>query len=566
MIAPVKMFTLASRSRSGMLRAASSSRGGFTRSKNGKQYYNIAAAPLAASLSGNDKPGDRSYRAAALAALAAIGATGVMTDYNQTTRCDAERKVGAPLPLKPTFAKEVTGPKGIPSRTEQIKKLEKSSPTTPFDILVVGGGATGCGIAFDAASRDGDLRVACIERGDFASETSSRSTKLIWAGIKYLAVASAGLISWDLLFSPLQTVSGFMSEFKMIYSCHRERKYMAETQEHLTNWIPIVVPFTEWHVWPPPFGHWLFSLFPVLSPAVFKFYDSMSGFSCPPSYIMGKKKAGQMFPQLNEKKLKYAQVFYEAQHNDARTNIAIAMSAAEKGANISNYVEMTGIIRNENDEIIGINAVDRIRNEKFTVYAKNIIFAGGPFTDKLREFEHKDEDGEMPEAVRGASGSHVVLPGYYTPNGMGLLDYNTTDGRFLFLLPWQNHTLVGTTDAKSAADTLPTPTEKEIKWILKECETYLSKDLHVRRSDVMSAWKGWRPLAADPNAPPGAPASRDHVISTNAKTGITFIAGGKWTTWREMAEEAVDSVLGEGAPKCETLGIKLHGGEGCTYT
>jgi len=462
----------------------------------------------------------------------------------------------------------VKGPAGIPSRHEQVRRLRSSDPSKPFDVLIIGGGATGAGAALDAATRGkgGEISVALIERGDFASETSSRSTKLLWAGIKYLAVAASGLLSWNLFTSPIQTAKNFIGEFKMVASCHRERKFMTEKQPHLTNWVPIVVPFTEWLVWPPPFGHWAFSLFPVLSPPTFKFYDSMSGFTCPPSYMMSKKEAGSLFPQLNEKKLKYAQVFYEAQHNDARTNIAIAMTAAQRGANIANYVEMTGVIHNADGKVTGVKAQDRISGEDFEIYAKNVVFAGGPFTDSMRKLEVGAEKGAAAPvpAVQGGSGTHIVLPGYYSPNGMGLLDFNTSDGRFLFFLPWQNHTLVGTTDSRSDAESLPNPPEDEIRWILNECEKYLSPDMHVRRSDVLSSWRGWRPLAVDPHAEPGAPASRDHVISYNAATGVTFIAGGKWTTWREMAEEVVDRILGEDRPECHTLDISLHGGEGYT--
>ena len=126
----------------------------------------------------------------------------------------------------------------------------------------------------------------------------------------------------------------------MVFNCHQERKYMLEKQRHLTNWVPIVCPFTEWHIWPPPFGHWLFSFFPILAPAVFKFYDGLSQFTCPPSFVMGKKESRAKFPQLNEQPLKYCAVFYEGQHNDARTNLAIALSAAEKGADIANYGEL----------------------------------------------------------------------------------------------------------------------------------------------------------------------------------------------------------------------------------
>lgn len=154
--------------------------------------------------------------------------------------------------------------------------------------------------------------------------------------------------------------------------------------------------------------------------------------------------------------------------------------------------------------------------------------------------------------------THILL----TLLQMGLLDYNTSDGRFLFFLPWQNHTLIGTTDTKCDAETLPSPPEDEVQWLLNECHRYLRPDLQVRRSDVLSAWRGWRPLAVDPHAPPGAPVSRDHVISENPDTGVIFIAGGKWTTWREMAEEVIDKVVGPNGPKCTTLDISLFGGEG----
>ena len=318
----------------------------------------------------------------------------------------------------------------------------------------------------------------------------------------------------------------FISEFKMVFHCHQERKYMLEKQRHLTNWVPIVCPFTEWHIWPPPFDHWLFSFFPILAPVVFKFYDGLSQFTCPPSFIMTKKESRIKFPQLNEQDIKYCAVFYEGQHNDARTNLAIALSAAEKGAHIANYCEMTQGIFDESGKVVGVKACDRITGKTFEIYSKHIIFAGGPFTDALRQHEDGTSKPVKP-AVMGASGSHIVLPGYYAPHDMGLLDYNTSDGRFLFFLPWQGSVIVGTTDKKCPAETLPYPPEEEIQWMLKECEKYLSGDLKVRRSDVLSAWRGWRPLAADPHAPPGGQVSRDHVISQNPKTGVTFIAGGK---------------------------------------
>mmetsp|Transcript_31249 Transcript_31249/g.57950 ORF Transcript_31249/g.57950 Transcript_31249/m.57950 type:complete len:907 (+) Transcript_31249:25-2745(+) len=488
--------------------------------------------------------------------------------FKQSGSSYAKKKhVGDPFPLTPTLNAEVPGPTGIPSRVEQIRKLNANGTAdSPYDILVIGGGATGAGIAFDAATRtnaagQSTLKVACIERGDFASETSSRSTKLIWAGIKYLASAAASFLSWGLLHSPIKTASSFYGEFKMVFQCHQERKYMLDKNRHLTNWVPIVCPFTEWNIWPPPFGHWAFSMFPILAPAVFKFYDGLSQFTCPPSFIMRSKEAQEKFPQLNEKDIKYCAVFYEGQHNDARTNMAIAMTAAEKGADIANYVEMTEGIFDKAGKVVGVKALDRITGDTMEIYADNVIFAGGPFTDALRQKESQDGAPVKP-AVSGASGSHIVLPGYYAPHNMGLLDYNTSDGRFLFFLPWQGSVIVGTTDKKCAAETLPYPPEEEIQWMLKECEKYLSKDVKVRRSDVLSSWRGWRPLASNPHLPPGGQVSRDHVISKNPESGVTFIAGGKWTTWREMAEDVLDKVLGEGHPKCNTLDIKLHGGDG----
>jgi glycerol-3-phosphate dehydrogenase len=496
-----------------------------------------------------------------------------------------------------SFPKEVPGPEGLPSRAEQIRRLKHfgvggavGEPTTQpyYDVLVIGGGATGAGCTMDAAHRG--LKVACIERGDFASETSSRSTKLIWAGIRYLATASASLLSTNLFKQPLTTLKEFKEELNMVFNCHRERRYMLSKQQHLCEWIPIAVPFDKWYVSPAPFGHWLFSFFPVLAPVVFKFYDSLSHFTCPPSYIMGPTRSNQTFPQLINRGLNYCAVFYEATHNDARTNLAIALTAADEGAHIANYVEMTSVkYENDNEgegtqgKAIGITVKDRMTHETFGIHAKHIIFAGGPFTDQLRQMEtdgmaknNVDNSAASPEpvtattpvneirkAVAAASGTHLVLPGYYCPQDMGLLDYNTSDGRFLFFIPWEGHTLVGTTDTKCPAETLPTAPEQEIQWILKECGKYLSPELSVRRSDVLSAWRGWRPLAMDPHADDGAPVSRDHVISRNPVTGIHFVAGGKWTTWREMAQDMIDQICPD--VPCRTLDLTLYGGQGCKY-
>jgi glycerol-3-phosphate dehydrogenase len=281
---------------------------------------------------------------------------------------------------------------------------------------------------------------------------------------------------------------------------------------------------------------------------------------------MTARTTRRLFPQLDTESFQYCAVFYEAGHNDARTNVAIALSAAQHGAHIANYVEVVDLLRDASSaKVVGAVVTDRMTGATFNIRAKKVLFAGGPFTDGLREMETApDASKETTPAVKGSWGTHIVLPGYYLPKGMGLLDANTSDGRFMFIVPWQGHTLVGTTDVLGPAETSPEAPEDDVAWLLNECSKYLSPQIKPCISDVSSAWRGWRPLAADPHAPPNAPVSRDHVISENPQSGVIFIAGGKWTTWREMAQEAIDraALQSDHAGPCRTLDIVLHGGDG----
>ncbi len=426
------------------------------------------------------------HRNAAIALGTTATTVAVGSMYADKRNVSMEKKIPTPINI---------GKKTIPSRADQLLKLSKGDQ---YDVLVIGGGATGCGAALDAQMRG--LNTALIERGDFASETSGRSTKLIWAGIRYIATGFAALLRFRNLTRPIDALSDFKGEFKMVLGAHKERRILLDNNPHLTNWVPIAVPMKTWTIWPAPMGHPLFSIMPLVLPAVFKFYDSLCGFTCPPSHLMSSSRARRKFPQLEED-VKYVSVFYEGQHNDARTATCIGLTAAEEGATVANHTEMIGTIHENGDsgKVIGIKVRDNLSGKEFDVYAKAIIFAGGPFTDGLRKMEQPD----CKAAVAGAAGSHIVLPGYYAPDGMGLLDMNTSDGRFLFFLPWQGSTLVGTTDRKEDAVSSPQPPEDEIKWLLSEAEKYLSPDLKVRRSDVLSAWQGYRPLARDPHAPPG---------------------------------------------------------------
>ena len=376
-----------------------------------------------------------SSAAAVTAGTAILTIAARSTTTTNSTRLEANANSNA---TDGSASSIIPPPIPLPTRSEQLQRLAAASSSSmkQFDVLVIGGGATGSGIALDAQMRG--LDTALVERGDFSCETSARSTKLIWAGIRYIATAVAQLLRWSNLAHPIDAVQDFVGEFNMVLGAHHERRLLLENNPHLTNWVPIAIPMKTWIQSPPPFGHPLFALAPLVFPAVMKFYDALSGFTCPPSHIMGKARARRKFPQLDED-VKYMQVFYEGQHNDARTATCIALTAAEEGACITNYTEMIGILRDSNGDsqkAIGIQCRDNLTGHEFPVYAKTIIFAGGPFTDGMRKLE----DPQSRPAVAAAAGTHIILPGYYCADGIGMLDINTSDGRFLFFLPWEGST------------------------------------------------------------------------------------------------------------------------------
>jgi len=301
---------------------------------------------------------------------------------------------------------------------------------------------------------------------------------------------------------------------------------------------------------------------------------------------MTPTRARRKFPQLNNDEIKYCSVFYEGMHDDARTNLAIALTAATHGAAITNYTEVVDLISESGDNqsqggrVVGAIVRDRISGELITVRAKSVLICGGPFTDSLRKME-SGEGKPFASAVTGSSGIHIVLPSYFAPPSFGFVDMSTSDGRFMFFLPWEGHIVVGTTDHKCKADNFrPEPSENEIQWILNELSKYLSPELKVQRKHVLSAWSGIRPLAIDPHNLGGADgstaaASRDHIVSHNPESGVVFVAGGKWTTYREMAEDGIDKLVkvsqlyrrdGSKVPASSTLTVPLVGKDGYSET
>nr|XP_023023888.1 glycerol-3-phosphate dehydrogenase, mitochondrial isoform X2 [Leptinotarsa decemlineata] len=424
----------------------------------------------------------------------------------------------------------------LPSRADQIKSLQSDS----FDVVIIGGGATGAGCALDAATRG--LKTALIEADDFSSGTSSRSTKLIHGGVRYLQKA---IMQLD------------FEQYRMVKEALHERASMLNQAPHLAHPLPIMLPVYKW--WQVPY-YW-FGI---------KMYDFVAGSkTVKSSYFLSKKNALELFPMLRGDKLCGGIVYYDGQQDDARMNLAVALTATKHGATIANHVTVTALkkeIKDGKELICGVDVKDEITGKTWTIPAKCVINATGPFTDSIR----KMDDASVREICAPSSGVHITLPGYYSPEQMGLLDPSTSDGRVIFFLPWQKHTIAGTTDLPCQVTHNPKPTEDEIMFILEEVKNYLNPDVEVRRGDVLSAWSGIRPLVSDPNKPDTQSLARNHIVHVSDSNLVT-IAGGKWTTYRSMASETIDAAI-EACnlqPKyqgSQTDGMVLYGAEDWTPT
>ncbi|KAF4627838.1 hypothetical protein G7Y89_g10313 [Cudoniella acicularis] len=408
------------------------------------------------------------------------------------------------------------GSKG--SVTKLFSSSDEAAPQKDgdiYDLLIIGAGATGAGVALDAATRG--LKVAIVERDDFSSGTSSKSTKLVHGGVRYLEKAV-----WELDYN----------QYKLVKEALRERKYFLDTAPHLSMWLPIMLPLNKW--WKAPY-YW----------AGTKCYDLLAGSEgIETSYFLTKSKALAAFPMLKRTNLVGALVYYDGAHNDSRMNVSIAMTAALYGSTVVNHIEVMGLEKDANGKLCGARVKDLIQEknggkaDEFVIRARGIINATGPFVDGIRKMDEPD----VKEIVAPSSGVHVVLPGYYSPQKMGLIDPKTSDGRVIFFLPWQGNTIAGTTDAPTKISQNPVAGEEEIDWILSEIRHYLSPDINVRRGDVLAAWSGIRPLVKDPNAKNTESLVRNHLINVSA-SGLLTCAGGKWTTYRQMAEECVDEAV-----------------------
>uniref|UniRef100_A0A671YHU7 Glycerol-3-phosphate dehydrogenase, mitochondrial n=1 Tax=Sparus aurata TaxID=8175 RepID=A0A671YHU7_SPAAU len=462
-------------------------------------------------------------------AVAAVFGLSQLIEYRKTQARLAH--VAAEAELKAPFADE------LPSRKAQLAALEN---TEEFDVLVVGGGATGVGCALDAVTRN--LKTALVERNDFSSGTSSRSTKLIHGGVRYLQKA---IMQLD------------YEQYMMVKEALHERANLLEIAPHLSAPLPIMLPVYKW--WQLPY-YW----------AGIKMYDVVAGIQClKSSYVLSKTKALELFPMLKKDKLVGAIVYYDGQHNDARMNLAIGLTAARYGAAVANYTEVVHLLKAKDtqtgkERVCGARCRDVITGKEFDVKAKVVINATGPFTDSLRKMDNQ----ETQNICQPSAGVHIVIPGYYSPDNMGLLDPATSDGRVIFFLPWEKMTIAGTTDTPTNVTAHPIPGEDDINFILNEVRNYLSPDVVVRRGDVLAAWSGIRPLVTDPNSKDTQSICRNHIVSIS-DSGLVTIAGGKWTTYRSMAEETLDAAVkahGLSAETCKTVGLMLEGAKGWTPT
>ncbi|CAH0405102.1 unnamed protein product [Chilo suppressalis] len=441
----------------------------------------------------------------------------------------------APIPTATVSAKSERKKRPLPSRAEQVANLQAGHQ---YDVLIIGGGATGAGCALDATTRG--LRTALVEGDDFASGTSSRSTKLIHGGVRYLQKA---ILQLD------------YEQYKMVKEALHERANMLEVAPHLTRPLPILLPVYKW--WQVPY-YW-FGI---------KMYDLVAGDrNVKSSYYLSKKNTLELFPMLKSDNLCGGIVYYDGQQDDARMNLAIALTAARHGATIANHVSCLKLHKTAG-KLSGARLRDELTGKEWDVKAKCIINATGPFTDSIRRMD----DQAVQPICSPSSGVHIVLPSYYSPEHMGLLDPATSDGRVIFFLPWLKGTIAGTTDLPCEVTPSPRPTEEEILFILTEVKNYLNPDVEVRRGDVMSAWSGIRPLVSDPNKGEGdtQALARNHVVHVS-RSGLVTVAGGKWTTYRAMAAETMDRAIQSADLKplykdCQTDGFLIEGAHGWTPT
>jgi len=390
----------------------------------------------------------------------------------------------------------------------------------PWDMVVIGGGAVGMGVAVDAGSRG--YEVLLVEQHDFGKGTSSRSTKLVHGGVRYLEQGAVSLVMEAL----------------------KERGLLRQNAPHLVTDLAFVVPNYEW--WEAPFyGVGL------------KVYDLLAGrYGFGRSEILSKDETLARLPTIKTEGLRGGVVYYDGQFDDARLLINLAATAVEQGALVLNYAPATALTRDGEGFVDGIVARDLETGQEFRARARVVINAAGPQSDNVRRLVHAD----AAPLIAPSQGIHLVFDGSFLPRGTAIMVPHTTDGRVMFAIPWHGHTVVGTTDTPITEVPLePRPLEEEIAFVLETAGRYLRRP--ISRADVLSVFVGVRPLVRSGAGANTASLSRDHTIHIDP-SGLLTIAGGKWTTYRHMAEDCVDhaATLAQLPEKpCVTRNLNVHG-------
>jgi glycerol-3-phosphate dehydrogenase len=397
---------------------------------------------------------------------------------------------------------------------DRIQNGDKS-----WDFLVIGGGATGLGVAVDAAARG--YSTLLVEQSDFAKGTSSRSTKLVHGGVRYLKQGNISLVLEAL----------------------RERGLLVENAPHLVHHLSFIVPIYSW--WEGPFYG-----------IGMKIYDRLAGkLGLSPSENLSREETLKRIPTLQPNGLQSGVSYYDGQFDDSRLAVNLAQTIFDLGGAAINYAQVTSLIK-EDELIAGAVIKDSETGKEHSIRAKAVINATGVFSDGIR----KMDDPEARTVIAASQGAHVVLPKSFLPGDTAIMVPHTPDGRVMFAVPWHDCVVVGTTD--TAVDSIqlePRPMEEEIDFILTNAAQYLTKQ--PSRSDVLSVFAGLRPLVKVGDAKSTAALSRDHTILIS-NSGLLTIAGGKWTTYRKMAQDAVDqaeTMAGFEERRCTTEHLQIHG-------
>ena len=402
------------------------------------------------------------------------------------------------------------------NRNDSIVKLNK---VLEWDIVVIGGGASGLGIAVDASKRG--YKTLLLEKHDFGKGTSSRSTKLIHGGVRYLQNGDITLVIESL----------------------KERGILKRNAPHLVQDLSFVIPTYDW--WASPFYG-----------IGMKIYDMMAGkLGLGKSVIISKGETEKLIPNVNKKGLRGGVIYHDGQFDDSRMAITLALSANSKKTALLNYCNVDGLIKN-NNEIIGLSFTDSINSKKYQVKSKVVINATGVFAEEIIRMDQP----QIEKMIQPSQGVHIVLEKKFLKSKHAILIPQTSDGRVLFAVPWKNYVVVGTTDThiKNATEE-PKPLKEEIDFILKNASKYMT--IKPKKGDIKSVFAGLRPLAATSDKKSTKEVSRSHKIDISP-SGLISVLGGKWTTYRKISEDAIDTAISINKlkkKKCKTEKTKLFG-------